>query len=165
MNAHTSSLAVQTVSTPARPRSARWRMLVGAAALLGCWLAGSLTPASAAPPASCKTMIQNLAATNYTLRAVQTTNYKANGLWATATADGTLGRFQSGALYAYAGWIPRVWSTGTQEYVYVEVYADGSVRFNSVHGPYPAQCVDEKFLTVNTWDSFETFTFGPHLIQ
>ena len=110
-------------------------------------------------------MIQSLAANNYTLRVVQTTNYKANGFWATATADGTLGRFKTGALYAYSGWIPRVWSTGTQEYLYVEVYGDGSVRFNSIHGPYAAQCSDDKFLTVNTWDSFETFTFGPHIIQ
>jgi hypothetical protein len=110
-------------------------------------------------------MIQNLAATNYTLRAAHTTNYQANGFWATATSDGTLGRFKMGALYAYAGWIPRTWSTGTQEYIYVEVYGDGSVRFNSIHGPYAAQCYGEKFLTVNTWDSFETFTFGPHLIQ
>jgi hypothetical protein len=68
-----------------------------------------------------------------------------------------------GVTHGYSDQTPRFWHNGTTDFLTIDFYADGSVRFNNQYGPYPAQCYGEKFLTVNTGDSFETFTFEKNI--
>jgi hypothetical protein len=88
---------------------------------------------------------------------VHTTNYQANGYWGTAHSSGYLELTTSGPILS--GEVYRVWDTGYTETFPIEFYADGSVRFAGQYGPYPTTCEGNKFLIVNTGDSFETFTF------
>jgi hypothetical protein len=59
-----------------------------------------------------------------------------------------------------SGEVNRVWENNYAETFSIEFYANGSVRFAGQYGPYPTTCYDNKFLIVNTGDSFETFTFS-----
>jgi hypothetical protein len=133
-------------------------------AALSLALAALPAPVSAA---SCKSLVQSLDA--YLTSGVyganvdmhHTTNYQANGFWETAHAWGALSRATNGALLRTE--TPRFWHNGTTDFLTIDFYADGSVRFNNQYGPYPSQCYGEKFLTVNTGDSFETFTFEKNI--
>ena len=90
-----------------------------------------------------------------------TTNYQIRGYWQTAHAWGHLlvgtgGPILSGMAY-------RSWHDGWNEPPFaIEFYADGSVRFAGQYGPYPTTCDGNKFLTVYTGSSFETFSFNPY---
>ena len=164
MRTHTQQAVSRTISTAPRPRSARWRALVGLVAALSLALATLPAPAAAA---SCKSLIQGLNA--YLTSGVyganvdmhHTTNYQANGFWATAHAWGALSRATNGALLRTE--TPRFWHNGTMDFLTIDFYANGSVRFNDQYGPYTAECYGEKFLIVNSGDSFETFTFEKNI--
>jgi len=50
------------------------------------------------------------------------------------------------------------WNDGRTESFDVTFYKNGSVWFGP-YGPYTPTCYGNKFLVVNSGDSFETFTF------
>lgn len=89
---------------------------------------------------------------------IHTTNYQAQGLWMTGHSWGFLQPANSGLILS--GEANRTWDFGQSETFSLEFYEDGSVRFAGQYGPYPTTCHDNKFLTVNTGDSFETFSFS-----
>ena len=167
MNTHAHQAPSRTVSTPPRRRSARWRALVGLGVALALSLAALPAPASAA---SCGSLVQGLnaylssgvAGANVDMH--HTTNYQA-GFCATAHSAGSLSHATNGALLTTA--TPRSWDTGWTQYMYIDFYANGSVRFRdeygTPYGPYAAQCYGDKFLIVNTGDSYETFTFEKNI--
>jgi hypothetical protein len=88
---------------------------------------------------------------------VHTTNYQANNWWMGGHSWGFLQPATSGLILS--GEVNRIWADDRTETFAIEFYADGSVRFAGQYGPYPTTCYGNKFLTVNTGDSFETFTF------
>jgi hypothetical protein len=88
---------------------------------------------------------------------VHTTNYQANNFWATGHSWGFLQPATSELILS--GEVNRIWDDESTETFSIEFYEDGSVRFAGQYGPYPTTCYGNKFLTVNTGDSFETFTF------
>lgn len=158
--------ACLTASTPLRRRwSAGLRALVGTVAVLGLSLAVGPAPASAA---SCKSLIQGLlthlqsGVDGANVDALHTTNYQANGLWATAHSWATVRPGTAGPILT--GEFSRVWDNEWTETFAVDFYADGTVLFAGQYGPYPSQCYGNKFLTVNTSDSFETFTFEKNIL-
>jgi hypothetical protein len=164
MNTQDLHAASLTTSTPVRQQFAGLRILLGTVAVLGLCLAGGAGPASAAP---CQQFLQSLLAhlqsgvDGANVETLHTTNYQANSYWSTAHAWATVRPATSGAILT--GNLYRVWDSGITETFTVDFYADGSVRFAGQYGPYPSQCYGNKFLTVNTSDSFETFTFEKNI--
>ena len=164
MSTHVHQAVSRTVSPPPRQRSTHWRTLAATVAALSLYLAAFPAPASAA---TCGSLLQSLA--TYLTSGVSganvdmhhTTNYQAHGYWATAHAWGALSRATNEALLRTE--TPRFWENGWTESITIDFYANGSVRFNDQYGPYSSQCYGNKFLIVNTGDSFETFTFEKNI--
>jgi hypothetical protein len=140
------------------------RSLLGIVTVMGLCLAAGPAPASAAP---CKQLLQGLLAHlksgvyGANVDSMHTTNYQTASFWGTAQSWATIRPSTSGALLT--GEFFRVWDNGWTQTFAVDFYADGSVRFDGQYGPYASQCYSNKFLTVNTSDSFETFTFEKNI--
>ena len=120
-------------------------------------LATAPNPARAA---SCSSMINdlyNFLGSGYgVVEFLHTTNYQAHGYWETAQGSGQL-LFVTGR-GLMRGRDDRTWSDGhTDNY---ELYFDpnGAVWFGP-YGPYTPSCYSNKFLVVNSGDSYETLTF------
>lgn len=135
------------------------RSLILAALCLGLM---SAVPTQA-KAASCKPLLNSfvtyLKGNGNIISYIHTTNYQANGFWGTANSWGAdLTPATGGPILS--GTVNRTWHhDGSTQDFSIEFYANGSVRFAGQYGPYPTTCYGNKFLIVNTGDSFETFTF------
>jgi hypothetical protein len=89
---------------------------------------------------------------------MHTTNYQTDNYWGTGHSGGSLGPGTGGPILS--GEAQRTWQDGHIETFSIEFYPNGQVRFAGQYGPYATSCFGGKFLTVNTGDSFETFTFA-----
>jgi hypothetical protein len=87
---------------------------------------------------------------------LHTTNYQAHGYWANAHSWGYFVFSSGNALMS--GVAHRTWNDGRAESFDVTFYQNGTVYFGP-YGPYTPSCYGNKFLVVNSGDSFETFTF------
>lgn len=158
MRTQQSHAASLTVSTTPHKRRAGVRTFFRTVAVLGLFMA--VVPAQASA-AACKTLLQDfvtyLKGPGTFVMFNHTTNYQANGYWATAHSWGFVNPATSGPILS--GEMNREWHDDWTEVMSIELYADGSVLFGGQYGPYPTQCYGNKFLTVKTGDSFETFSF------
>jgi hypothetical protein len=163
------------VLSPPRPQAAGWRTLVGAVTVLGVCLLGGPPPAAAAPCGPLLEYLYSIAeagGVNH-IKVHWTTNYRIPGFWSTAHADAFIfcagpphdpcpSQMPNGPILD--GWVAREWhiSGYIEPSGFLEFYADGGVRFAGQYGPYPAECSGhgDKFLTVKTENSVETFTFS-----
>lgn len=132
----------------------------GAAAVLATTLAVAAPAPAAADP--CRPLLDSfityLQGNGNHVQFHHTTNYQANNYWSSGHSWGFLQRSPAGPILT--GTVNRTWVyDGRTEAFSIEFYPDGSARFAGQYGPYPTTCYNGKFLTVDTGDSFETFTF------